>query len=184
MNVMTRQEARAAGLTRYFTGKPCKHGHLAERCIHNGCLACAAKRNVAYKKRNRDKNLQWKRAWYRRNAAQAKKAQMDYYRRSPERRAKHAILVAARRMKFPDERAAAEAKRRARQESGTPKWADHDAISMIYRGAKVIRDSGFDVHVDHVIPLQGRKVSGLHVHNNLQIIAAAKNVSKSNRFVV
>jgi 5-methylcytosine-specific restriction endonuclease McrA len=39
--VVTRAEALAAGLTRYFTGKPCKHGHLSERTSCNGgCIAC------------------------------------------------------------------------------------------------------------------------------------------------
>lgn len=34
-------EARAAGLHRYFTGQPCKHGHIAERLVSNHtCLEC------------------------------------------------------------------------------------------------------------------------------------------------
>lgn len=41
--VITRAEALAAGLTRFFTGKPCKHGHLSERTsVNGGCIACNA----------------------------------------------------------------------------------------------------------------------------------------------
>jgi hypothetical protein len=41
--VVTRADALARGLTRYFTGKPCKHGHLSERTSCNGgCIACNA----------------------------------------------------------------------------------------------------------------------------------------------
>lgn len=36
MKTLTRQQAKDAGLTRYFTGKPCKHGHVAERRIGDG----------------------------------------------------------------------------------------------------------------------------------------------------
>ena len=38
--IISRKEAKALGLKRYFTGKPCKHGHLSERSIDNGCLEC------------------------------------------------------------------------------------------------------------------------------------------------
>jgi 5-methylcytosine-specific restriction endonuclease McrA len=41
--VITRADALAAGLTRFFTGKPCKHGHLSERTsVNGGCIACNA----------------------------------------------------------------------------------------------------------------------------------------------
>ena len=63
-----------------------------------------------------------------------------------------------------------------------PAWADHKAIKMMYRAAQVFRVSGFDVQVDHIIPLQGKTVRGFHVHNNLQIITAKRNQMKSNRF--
>jgi len=43
---------------------------------------------------------------------------------------------------------------------------------------------GFSWHVDHVLPLQGKKVSGLHVPSNLQVIPWADNVSKSNKFLL
>ena len=56
------------------------------------------------------------------------------------------------------------------------------AIHVIYAEAKRMRDAGQDVVVDHVIPLSGETVSGLHVHTNLQIMGALANKVKSNVF--
>lgn len=51
-SVISREEARAAGLFRYFTGKPCKNGHAAERFVSNSaCSAC----NEAWAKANPEK---------------------------------------------------------------------------------------------------------------------------------
>src|SRR6516164_6841786 len=41
-DIIGRDEARALGLKRFFTGKPCKHGHVAERGVSNpGCMECS-----------------------------------------------------------------------------------------------------------------------------------------------
>lgn len=57
-----------------------------------------------------------------------------------------------------------------------PKWADKNAIREIYRN----RPDG--MHVDHIIPLRGENVCGLHVVNNLQYLPKEENMKKSNRF--
>lgn len=74
------------------------------------------------------------------------------------------------------------AARRARERRAMPAWADRKAISTIYREARRRRAAGEDIHVDHEIPLAGKLVCGLHVHQNLQIIAASTNIKKSNKF--
>ena len=66
--------------------------------------------------------------------------------------------------------------RRKRVRSRTPAWADLDAIKFFYECCP----KGF--HVDHIIPLHGKLISGLHVENNLQWLPAGDNVRKSNKF--
>ncbi len=61
--VISRAEAKAHGRARYFTGKPCKLGHIAERLVSNwGCLECAALARSTYREANRDRVLERGRA--------------------------------------------------------------------------------------------------------------------------
>jgi hypothetical protein len=94
--IITRAEAKALGLKRYFTGKPCKRGHVCERTFSTGCMEChraykAANREKmreyhrAYKAANREKMREYHRAWRAANPEYA-----EYYRAwraaNPEKR--------------------------------------------------------------------------------------------------
>ena len=75
------------------------------------------------------------------------------------------------------------AKRRAAKLERTVAWSDADAIKSLYTEAhRLTAETGEQHHVDHIIPLQGVLVSGLHVENNLQVLTAYDNLSKSNTF--
>ena len=73
------------------------------------------------------------------------------------------------------------AKRKALKLSATPKWADKNKIKTEYALAQWCTDvMGTPYHVDHIVPLKGKTVCGLHVEANLCVIPAADNISKSN----
>ena len=74
------------------------------------------------------------------------------------------------------EKSAREAKRRSLKLNATPSWADLKEIEKIYK----FRPSNMEV--DHIIPLKGKLICGLHVACNLQYLTESENISKSNKF--
>jgi len=67
----------------------------------------------------------------------------------------------------------------------TPKWANKSTIKKIYEDAdRITQETGIKHQVDHIIPVRSPLVCGLHVENNLRIISAVENISKSNSFVI
>ena len=75
------------------------------------------------------------------------------------------------------------AKRRSAKLQRTVSWSNTDKIKEFYTEAQQLtQDTGIPHHVDHIIPLQGKNVSGLHVETNLQVITAEENLSKHNNF--
>jgi hypothetical protein len=83
-------------------------------------------------------------------------------------------------------KASLECKRRSAQLQRTPSW-DPDAhlITAKYQlAAMLTKASGIGYHVDHIIPLQGKNVSGLHVFSNLRVIPGSDNAKKHNKFVI
>ena len=62
------------------------------------------------------------------------------------------------------------------------RWADRSKVQAFYAEAKRLTDeTGIPHHVDHIIPLLGEFVCGLHVHTNLQVLPGSDNIRKGNR---
>ncbi len=218
--VISLSEAKAQGLKRYFTGRPCKNGHVAERSVSSrGCMECGAESCRKYASKNPDAMREMHRRWRRENPEKAyaktkkwrarnkdKVAQYQSDNRekirlqgriySKENREKIRLTKKSYRMRRADfyreysasyfqeyvksrrgEYNARAAKRRAIKLLATPKWADFNAMRELYIKAKLE-----NMHVDHIIPLQGEMVCGLHVENNLQLLTRAQNLAKNNKF--
>lgn len=121
-----------------------------------------------------------KKTWAAKNKDKVNKANMDWYRKNKEICKEHHI-------KWRENNQAActakNAKYKASKINATPDWANLDKIKVLYEKCKWLESlTGLKYHVDHIIPLQGKNVSGLHVWENLQILEANLNISKSNKY--
>ena len=186
----TRAEAKATGAKYYFTGEPCKHGHVAPRKTKGACVECLkvewekgnTSRAEYFRQYNQsDAGKQAKQKYYIRNKDQVMaKAQS----RSPEERRFHKRTY---KLKHPDLYRAFNKSRRKKHRNATPKWLTKDhkrAIRQLYIDAMTVsRITGTPYVVDHIIPLNGENVSGLHVPWNLRVITREENLVKSNKVV-
>jgi hypothetical protein len=187
MIVISLRQAKDQGLTRYFTGAPCKHGHVAERLVSTrGCLVCGNERLQAYKEKNREAFLEKKRSTQARYVAENPEKIMAIRRAtmSKHRIARNAEKAAWRRRNKAKVLALTR-KRQLAKIQRTPKWLTDDDLWMMTQAYELASSRtamfGFQWHVDHVLPLQGKSVSGLHVPLNLQVIPGCENSRKGNR---
>lgn len=184
----SRAAAKAAGAAFYFTGEPCKHGHIAPRKVKGSCTECLRE------------------AWAREAVTRA-----EYFQRYNRSAAGHAAkaryyeanreVVIAKAKATPNEiknqyrqawaernvgtlRALTKARRRKHRQA-TPAWltyAQRAEIVALYRIAgESSRITGDRYVVDHIYPLQSDAVCGLHVPWNLRVITQRENATKSNR---
>lgn len=177
--IMTRAEAKSAGLLRYFSGKACKNGHVAERQTSNGtCIVCLAEKKARYYAENPEKRKHHNATYYAKNADYVKALNADWRAENADE------MLAIRRRHYENNKGIYISRARARKEhikQATPLWADIDAIAAIYCEARrVTEQTGVSHDVDHIIPLRGVNVCGLHVTENLQILPATINRGKDN----
>ena len=122
---------------------------------------------VSYRASNKDKISKLNAEWRERNLDR----QRDYLR--AYRQAKRGKINSL------------EARRHAAKLKATPKWANLKHIERIYTKAKRIsKETGVRQSVDHIYPLRGKTVSGLHVPENLRIIPLVDNCKKRNKMPV
>jgi len=194
---MKRAEAKAQGLKFYSTGKPCKHGHLSDRYTSTAiCVQCVRVAGIDRYKNNREKQYAAWRKWYeahkdthharsrrwqRENPDQVKKTSKLWAAANPEKvKATHKRHI----KKHPEAYTARSVASVARRAKRVPSWLSADDKWMLrqaYALAKLrTKIFGFVWEVDHVLPLRGTTVSGLHVPTNVQVIPKALNRAKSN----
>lgn len=193
--IVSLEQARLSGEKFYFTGKPCKRGHVAPRYVAvRTCAQCHAEAAVAWKEANPEKRRANLNAWKKRNPdkhnsyvknARQKKPELynthskSWIQRNPEKRKQ---VTAEYSKKNLDKILANTNARRARLLNACPKWVSVQDIRKIYELRKQISiDTGVVHHVDHIVPLRGKTVCGLHVPWNLRIIPASQNFRKGAR---
>jgi delta 1-pyrroline-5-carboxylate dehydrogenase len=176
----------------------CKRGNIADRDKwgHCLCIDCKTHRKVIsgrnpnrkeylkkWQKANSEKTTQYTAKWVKRNPAKRKALVESWRKRNPEK-VKEINKKSGKKWAANNKgaRNAITRKRVAALLWRTPPFADYEQIKLIYlEAARLTKETGIPHEVDHIVPLQGELVSGLHVHTNLQILTRFENRSKNNR---
>jgi len=182
----TRKEAQAIGATHYFTGEPCKHGHIAPRKTKGVCVECL---KIEWGVTNTKRSLKPK-------SEASKEAGRRYYERNKD------MVKARANARTPEEKQRWKQKHKAtnpdyyktltslrkrRHRNATPVWLSATQkmeIRQLYQIAITMsKTTGERYVVDHIIPLISREVCGLHVPWNLRVITQEENLKKSNKML-
>ena len=177
----SQKQAKLLGEKYYFTGEPCSKGHIAKRLASSFTCAECGKED---QKKRYHANLE-------KSRERVRLKQAELYKKDPERLLAHARKSTQKyRDKNPLEYRIKNLARyhrgRAKRENRLPKWlTDHDfwVMEEVFHTAQMrTKATGVKWEVDHILPLHGKYVSGLHVPANLQVITRSENKSKHNNF--
>lgn len=170
----------AKSLTEFY-----KHNQGAQG-VRSKCKVCWKGHNADWYAGNVDRVAEYGKSYRKRPGVYARKLEAGLVvNLTPEQLDKRRAVANKHAAKRTASGANAHAatKRRAVKLQATPSWANDQLIAAYYMEAKRLEElTGIKFHVDHIIPLQGALVSGLHVETNLQLLTAHDNQSKNNAF--
>jgi hypothetical protein len=158
------------------------------------CKSCRNKKSKKHYQENRDVILERGRKYRQENLDAIAERKKKHYQENRD-----AVLESARKYRQenpdvaktwrkanPEKTIAYKASRRARKKQAQPPWLTVEHFNQIkakYKNSKRMKKlTGIEHHVDHIVPLKGKNVCGLHVPWNLQVIPAKHNLEKKNHF--
>jgi 5-methylcytosine-specific restriction endonuclease McrA len=181
----TAAEAIAAGLTRYFSGKPCPQGHIGFRAIHNsGCCECMKRRIAEWHRKNKERSIQSAMKWQKENKARYLATLRRYEKRNPEK-VREWNSRSGKKYRSTEKgkltSRISRQKRRALQARAVGSYTMQDfyAIFELQKGkcAHCLIKFGKKAKatVDHIVPISR---GGMNDRSNLQLLCGKCNSSK------
>jgi hypothetical protein len=177
MEVISRDVAIERGLKVYFTGEPCKNGHLTYRkVVSRNCSLCEKEYKALLYTKNRERIREEQKQYYLENSDHIKAKVKEYKDSNKD-------LVNERKRLKREIDPAYGRHDRTFYKNAECSWANPDLLKLAYK----TRDERQKLeqtlyNVDHIVPLKHPLVCGLHNEFNLRIITAAENLRKSNKF--
>lgn len=175
-----RAEALAAGLLTFDTGLPCVKGHTCPRYTES--MLCVECKKLTFKTaytKNKDRWLSYAESWRENNRCHVNEYAAQYRKTNP---VKAKETLSAYRQRNKAKHAHRQQIRNTQKKQACPLWltkAHLSQIEEIYIHSKYLSEkTGIKMAVDHIVPLKGKTVCGLHVPWNLQIIDAQTNSKK------
>jgi hypothetical protein len=148
-------------------------------CLRPMCKLCHRVSCAFWRSNNREKDRAYEKTWRENNREKRLAAKTQWRENNRE---KCRAAAKQRRINNPGMASAQALLREKHIKRATPPWADKKAMEQFYRLAAALSTPDQPYQVDHIIPLRGKTVSGLHVETNLRVITAEENAHKSNKF--
>lgn len=191
--VLSRSEAIAKGQTHYFTGKPCKHGHIARRTVlKSTCTLCALRTGKKWLQENRDDNNFRRRESYKKNPDVRRQQNREWenahraekrirgQRRYQKNLEAERLRTKAKKLKQPEKYAEYRRNRYARRKGAGGKHSAKDVANILQkqggRCAVCRCDVARKYHVDHINPIRR---GGTNDRSNIQVLCPLCNLNKN-----
>lgn len=199
MKIISKQTAIKLNLPKYFTGKKCKQGHLAERYTNGGhCSECKKGHVAQWVENNKERSLEISREWKQRNWSALYEKQKEYRAKN-----KHLRQIESRkyREKYPDKvkeckKKSVEKNREhytvlsrnytARKKNAEGKHTVKDIKALFVSQNGICNGCGCELqttgrkkyHIDHIVALAN---GGSNYPSNLQLLCPSCNTSKCDK---
>lgn len=188
--------------TRCNVVKPVSLFHKSKRGkygVVSNCKSCCSEYAKSIYQNNKKEVLQRNAGWKCENKDKCREYTQKYRSNDPERARELSKKAVAKwraanperekaatknyRINNPEKMRVLWIQRQKYVRRATPSWVNKFFVAEAYHLAKVRNQFlGGNWHVDHIIPLRGKNVCGLHVENNLQVIPGKANLRKGNKF--
>lgn len=169
-----------------------------EYVYRNQCRGCERTSSLEYEAANREKRRKEKREFYAENTEKIKQQKRAFYQNNTEKEKSRSARWREENREYLRQKDRLDAKQRpayfcyktqkrhAAKLQRTPQWLTEEHLKDIQTeyelSAWCSEVMGVKYNVDHIVPLQGKTVCGLHVPWNLRVIPASDNFKKSNKF--